>query len=367
MPRLVPAPRRDAPEQRDGERPAPRSIPEVHEQTRSLRPAPQRSSGPTRMEAVLSGASSGMVESFPLIGGVAGAALTGGSPIGLGLGIAAGELVKRAYRATMDVPTVVEVPPELRPFFVGGEFLGGSLDHGMPPFAAGRARTGVRFVDRIIESAQQRPVAFTAAEASAAIGSATGAGLSSRIFDGNPWAELAGGVVGGVFSPGATSFTVTGLLSDAYQRARAMTSTAGQTNRAAAELHALLAETGEDPAALVKALRRPDVEGARRTAAQLTGSPALQLLEAELGRRSPQFGREAASRAQESLEAMRLLIGRLAATGDPQALREAAQLRDRYFEDLIRGRLAAAEKQAQEAAARIADDTPGARAELGRQ
>jgi len=367
MPRLVPAPRRDALEQRDGERPAPRSIPEVHEQTRSLRPAPQRSSGPTRMDAVLSGASSGMLESFPLIGGVAGAVLTGGSPIGLGLGIAAGELVKRAYRATMDVPTVDEMPPELRPFFVGGEILGGSLAPGMAPFAAGRARTGVRFVDRIIESAQQRPVAFAAAEASAAIGSAAGAGLSSRIFDGNPWAELAGGVVGGAFSPGSTSFTVTGLLSDAYSRTRSMLSTAGQTNRAAAELHALLAETGEDPAALAKALREPDVEGARRTAAQLTGSPALQLLEAELARRSPQFGREAASRAQESLEAMRLLIGRLAATGDPQALREAARLRERYFETLIQGRLAAAEKQAQEAAARIADDTPGARAELGRQ
>src|SRR5690606_18436725 len=112
----------------------------------------------------------------------------------------------------------------------------------------------------------------------------------------------------------------------------------------------------------------PDVEGARRTAAQLTGSPALQLLEAELGRRSPKFGREAASRAQESLEAMRLLIGRLAATGDPQALREAARLReDYYFKTVIQGRLAAAEKQAQEGAARIADDTPGARAELGRQ
>src|SRR5690606_5239027 len=268
MPRLVPAPRRDALEQRDGERPTPRSIPEVHEQTRSLRPAPQRSSGPTRMDAVR------------LIGGVAGAGLTG-SPIGLGLGIAAGELAKRAYRATMDVPTVDEMPPELRPFFVGGEILGGSLAPGMAPFAAGRARTGVRFVGRIIESAQQRPVAFTAAEASAAIGSATGAGLSSRIFDGNPWAALAGGVVGGAFSPGSASFTATGLLSDAYQRARAITSTAGQTNRAAAELHALLAETGEDPAALVKALREPDVEGARRTAAQLTGSPALQLLEAE--------------------------------------------------------------------------------------
>src|SRR5690606_6021200 len=177
-----------------------------------------------------------------------------------------------------------------------------------------------------------------------------------------------GGVVGGVFSPGSTSFTVTGLLSDAYSRARATLSTAGQTNRAAAELHALLVETGEDPVALAKALREPDVEGARRTAAQLTGSPALQLLEAELGRRSPKFGREAASRAQESLEAIRLLIGRLAATGDPQALREAAQLReDYYFKTVIQGRLAAAEKQAQEAAARIADDTPGARAELGRQ
>src|SRR5690606_35733197 len=324
MPRLVPSPRKDALEQRDGERPAPRSIPEVHEQTRSLRPAPQRGGGPTPASAALSCATSGMLWTMPVLGGIGGAIITGGNPLGAGLGIAAGEAFKRAYRATMDVPTADEMPPELRPFFVGGEILGGSPVPGMAPLAAGAGRTGVRFVDRIIESAQRRTGAFTAAEASAATGSAVGAGLASDIFKGSPGAELAGGLIGGVFSPGSASFMVTGLLSDAYSRVRSMLSTAGRTNRAAAELHALLAETGEDPVALAKALRGPDVEGARRTAAQLTGSPGLQLLEAELGRRSPQFGREAASRAQESLEAMRLLIGRLAATGDPQALREAA-------------------------------------------
>src|SRR5690606_21263292 len=94
MPRLVPAPRRDALEQRDGGRPAPRSVSAVHEQTRSLRPAPQRGGGPTPASAALGGATSGMLETMPVLGGVGGAIITGGNPLGAGLGIAAGEAFK---------------------------------------------------------------------------------------------------------------------------------------------------------------------------------------------------------------------------------------------------------------------------------
>ena len=341
----------------------PQNIPTLHERTGKLRPV-QPGAGPSRGDAMLSGAASGLNSTMPIVGGAAGALLTGGNPLGVMGGIAAGEAFRRGYQATMDIPTAEEMPEELRPFFVGGEVLGGSVVPGMAPLAA-TGKSGIRFVDRIVQSAKARPGAYTAAETSAALGAAGGTSIASGLSGGNPAAELVGGVAGGVLSPGSGMLMATGLFSDAYKRTREMLSVSGRNNRAAAELHALISETGEDPIALAKALRENDVPGANRTSAQLTGSPALQLVEAELARRSPEFGREAGKRAQASLEAMRLMIGRLSATGDPGALREAAQLRDDYFSTLIQGRLAAAEKEAQEAAAKIADDSPRARVELG--
>src|SRR5690606_41838478 len=64
--------------------------------------------------AALIGVTSGMLETMPVLGGIGGWVITGGNPLGAGLGIAAGEAFKRGYRATMDVPTADEMPPELQ-------------------------------------------------------------------------------------------------------------------------------------------------------------------------------------------------------------------------------------------------------------
>lgn len=345
------------------------------------------------------GANQGARASLPIAGAVIGGALAAPglvtTPLGVGLGAAIGESLGRLWDATVDVPTVDELPQELRPWGVAGEVLGGSYVPAVAPLGiSGRLSTGLkepgrvyRFIDRVLDSAQQfsgprpvpegagivrrvlaqRPGAYGISEASAAAGAAGGAGVASELSGGRPSAELAGGLVGGVASPGSFALTLTGLASDSIKRVRQYVSTAGRESRAAQELRALLDETGEDPTALAKRLRDTSIPGDRRTAAQLTGSPGLQLLEAELARRSGKFGREAAQRGADSLEVMRKLIERLAATGDPGALREAAQLRQRYFDGLLTARLQAAEQEAAEAAAKITTDSPSARAELSRR
>lgn len=352
-------------------------VKKVHEQRPTLpslsgaRPAQQQPQM-GRGQAVITGVHQGARGSLPIAGGVIGGVLgTGAGPLGtvagVGLGAGIGESLGRVYDAFTDVPTVDELPEELRPWGIGGEVLGGSIVPGMGPLAA-RGEAGVRWIDRIIQSAKARPIAYGVSEVSAATGAAAGAGVASELTGGNPGAELAGGIVGGVASPGSMALTLTSLAADSVGRVRQWASTAGRESRAAGELRTLFEQTGEDPAALAKALRgSANLPGDTRTSAQLTGSPALQLLEAELSRRNSTFGRDAAQRGNDSLEVMRGLIGKLAASGDPAAMREATQLRQRYFETLISGRLQVAEQEAAEAASKITSDTPAARSALSRR
>lgn len=316
------------------------------------------------------GLNQGARGTLPIAGGIIGGVLAAPgvvtTPLGVGLGAAIGESLGRVYDAYVDVPTVDELPPELRPWGVAGEVLGGSIVPGAAPLATA-GTTGLRWIDRILTTARSSPKAYTVAEGAAAAGAAVGTGLASELSGGRPSAELAGGLVGGVASPASHTLTLSRLATDSIERVRQYATTAGRESRAAQELLALLEEMGEDIPALIKRLRDTSIPGDRRTAAQLTGSRALQLLEAELSRRNGKFGREAAQRGADSLEVMRKLIERLAAAGDPAALREAAQLRDRYFQGLISGRLQAAEREAAEAAAKITMDTPATRAELSRR
>jgi hypothetical protein len=351
-----------------------------------------------RGTAAAVGVHQGARSSLPIAGGIVGGVLGSGlGPLGtvagVGLGAGIGETLGQAYDAFSDVPTVDELPQELRPWGVAGEVLGGSAVPGMGPLAVSGRLLGEgrvpRFINRVLDSAQQysgpravpegagliqrglakRPGAYAVAETAAAAGAASGAGVASELYEGNVGAELAGGVVGGVAGPGSAALALTSLADDGIKRVRQWASTAGRESRAAQELKALLDETGEDPKMLAASLRSlPSLfPGDTRTSAQMTGSPALQMMEAELSRRNSTFGRDAARKGAESLEIMRGLIGRLSATGDPAALREASQLRQRYFEGLIGARLEAAEKEAADAAAKITSDTPAARAELSRR
>lgn len=332
------------------------------------RNAAERAAGPSfgeRANAALAGTARGMGYALPVLGGFGGS-MTASPGLGTALGIAGGEALRQTIMGLGDVPTQEDLPESLQPYFIGGEVLGGSVGPGLGPLAMGARRTGIRFIDNIIGGAQRSPNIYMTAEGLSAAGSAAGTGAAAEIGGvDNTLAQLGGGLAGGVAGAPAL-MPVTSLATQGFNRARAWLSSAGQTNRAATELRRVVETAGEDPVALANALRTVDLPGANRTSAQLTGSPALQALEAELAVRNHQFGREARESAEASLEVIRRTIGALSSTGDPAALREAAQLRQTYFNQLINGRIARAQDEARELIEELGE-SPAIRAELGRR
>lgn len=318
-----------------------------------------------KISALGTGIGNGLIDSAPVIGGVAGAILTpemaGAGGIG---GVAIGESLRRAYRANVDVPSIDDLPVNLRPYGYAGEVLGGSVVPGMAPLAA--SGSPIRWIDRIIQTAQRHPIAYGLAEATGAARSAAGVGVADQIAPDNGGARVAGGLAAGISAPVVMGSV--GLLKGIAGSIRQWASRAGQQDRAAAEIGSLLAKSGEDHKALIAELSKPDMDGATRTSAQLTGSPALQALEAEMSRRDPDFAAAADKAAGGSLTMIRKMIEKMSTSGDPIALREATEMRRQYFQALITRRMEVAENEARKAASNIAPDaSPGARAELGQR
>lgn len=330
-----------------------------------------------RADAFVAGLGSGATEALPFVGGALGATLGSalgpmGTAAGTALGVAGGEAAKRALR-DFGVRAVTDLPEEERPFGYAGEVVGASVPFSGAPFVA--AQRGARFastkvgnfLNRIIETAQRRPVAFAATEASGIAGAAVGEGVAEGVAPGEDATRIVSGIVGGTLSPGQLTIPLANAGVDLVKRAASKFSRGARESRAKSVIMDILSETGEDPEALKKALREADIPGANRTSAQRTGSPALQVLEAELARSSAKFGGEARKRAEDSLEVIRKSIGALEASGDAAAIKEAANLKGRYFETLLQARVADAERRAVEAAGNITADTPQARAALSRK
>jgi hypothetical protein len=137
-----------------------------------------------------------------------------------------------------------------------------------------------------------------------------------------------------------------------------------------------LDQAGEDPVLLARLLREADslqvlhptaASTAPRTAAQKTGFQSMAALERKLGQRSPDVAAHVKNAADENLEAIRRLMDHMVRTGDPEAIKYAAKMRKVYFKTLVKNRLNRAEDAARDMAARITEDTPGARAELSKK
>jgi hypothetical protein len=71
------------------------------------------------------------------------------------------------------------------------------------------------------------------------------------------------------------------------------------------------------------------------------------------------------SKGEDTLKAYKLLIQKLQDIGTPEALRKAAEIRQKSFTDMINGRLAAADATAAGKISKISKDTPAARREIG--
>src|SRR5690606_22500487 len=107
--------------------------------------------------------------------------------------------------------------------------------------------------------------------------------------------------------------------------------------------------------------------GIPATVGQRTGSPTVLAIEAQLGRGSPRFAADRSVMEREGLEALRTSAERIAATGEPAALAEAARLRARYFDELVSSRLREAETAATEAMQRLSTEGQAGRADASQR
>lgn len=320
-----------------------------------------------------------------LIGLQAGTAFGGppGAAIGLGAGLLTGWLMGEQAKKTLPPP-----PPEGSPLRVGTKFLVDSLL--FAPVAFGLPQAGqtagrvAQLISNIGESARKAPGAYMTAETIMGLGAGIGAAVGEGLNPGDPLAQGLGGLAGGLSFQLPATIVQNAVVNVSPQLAKAlnpvswMTDFQGQRQavtqaieqrqqgRAVNTLYDLLEEYGEDIPALIRALEAPNLPGVpNMTASQKTGNKTLAGLEARLAIGSDRYKPETLAQAQEAFTALRVLMQRLEATGDPAALQAAAQLRSDSFDQMIRNRLFAAEARVADRVSRIPATNVAARQRIG--
>lgn len=308
-----------------------------------------------------------------LAGAGIGAAVSGPfAPIGATVGGALGYWVGGKSADISGFRSPDEMPPELRSAGYFGESLGGAIPFATAPYALAAANykfaptTVGRFINQVVNTAKTRPVTFALAEAGPAISAAAGAGLAEAMAPGDTGIRIGAEVAGGLTNPTKGLIIASTGVNQIVRKVTSGLSPAARETQAGQYIMDVLAQTGEDPELIARVLRETPLAGLENlTAAQRAGSPGLAAISDMLAKQSSKFGAESEKAFTEGLDAIRQQVALLRGTGDPEALRAAAEVQSTYYRTLIQGRLDMAIDDARAAAAGISQDTPAARAELG--
>lgn len=247
-----------------------------------------------------------------------------------------------------------ELPPEERWGAVAGEVIGGSVPFAMAP--VGLAAAGVRgpqWAQPIMNAAANTPGRFLGAEAAAIGGAAQGGALAEILAPGNEMARMGGEMAGAVLSPTAAIGRAAGGAGRSIRNLLSSFTEGGRSRRAAEYIVNAFQRTGEDPTEALEALRRAQDLQATGTVGQITGSPTVVAIENQLAGRSGQFASQRDTMGRQGIEDLLSAADALARSGDPQDLIAAARLRETAFNDMMAGRLAKAQADAQAAINRV--------------
>jgi len=321
----------------------------------------------------------GAVETIGVVPAMIGGA-TAGAAVGNVPGAVIGGLGGGAYamwagakaREGLGLRTPEQMRPEVRPWAVGGESLGGAVGAAGFPYAA--AATGFRvlgesvagkLLNRMIDSAKAMPVRFGLTEGAMATSAATAAATAESLFPGNVGARMSGEMIGGAVNPARVVRSAAERGVGLVRSGLESMSPDGRTTASAKLLADVASKTGENVDDLYRAYKATGVIGLENlTPAQKTGSMALGALEDHLAEFSGKFDMESKERARQGLDVLRGHIALLTRTGDPEALKAAAQARDIYYRTLIQARVDSGMSEAAQAVSKITKDTPEARAML---
>ena len=205
----------------------------------------------------------------------------------------------------------------------------------------------------ILENARTQPGKFAAVETGSLAGAAQLGAISEGLAPGNELARTGAEITGGFLNPlGLTARTFIGVGRNAKNLIGSATRS-GRKRRAADVMVRELIRNGEDPVSVAASLRAADTVTTPLTAAQKSGSPTLKAMESKLARRNAKFSNLSEDRFKTAFEDLRRQIDNLSSLGDPDALRQASILRERYFDDLLTQRVNDAQRVAAERAAQI--------------
>ena len=268
-----------------------------------------------------------------------------------------------------------ETDPRLVPYREGGKTFGSTIATAPAAFflptagpTSGRVAT---FISTMGETARRNPKVFMATEGLTGASMGVAGGAAEAFSPGQQGVRLGSELTAAVVSNLGLSRLLLNGVDLAKQGLSAAKGAAGSRS-AATERKAVnilldaLNKTGEDPEALIKALRA-QLPGTvpTPTAGQKTGSQALMDLEASLGNHRAQFGGETAQQGRTAFLAYQALTEKLREIGDPQALRIVAELEQKRFDNMIETRLSLADANAAAKITKITKDTPEARKQIG--
>ena len=238
-----------------------------------------------------------------------------------------------------------------------------------------------RMLSRSSEAAQKAPIATGVTEALVGTGMVGGAYLAEDVAPGEAGTRIGAEVVGG-FTPtvlGATLMTkLPGILPvlKSFQQSVSERGVKGifeplktaRQQAATQRIVEILEAEGEDVEAIIERLSSNEmtsllVDEAGKpiplTAGTKSGSPALIAIEAALEQTGSGLGKERAAANQKAMSAIRNVISALAQTGDPQALKMAADMAEEVFQAGLVARMDRATQRVLQASERVAGDGAG--------
>lgn len=204
------------------------------------------------------------------------------------------------------------------------------------------------FLNNVVKSYKQRPILSTVLESGALIGASAGAAFAEEVAPSRIGPRIIGEVAGGFANPIAAVRMLYGPAEKMITNALASMSIGGKEQIAAKKLQKILQETDGD-ISLIRQRINNDTdfdlpEGFAMPNFSLgakTGDETLVLIEKSLGRERTGKLQE---KAINDYMTMQKILKVLVDTGDPEAMKVAAQMRKESLDTLIKNRIKATEE-----------------------
>lgn len=246
--------------------------------------------------------------------------------------------------------------PRFRPERAMGQTAAAGVGMALPQLATARyvasapqALQAQGVAAEVAKTVARAPMTNPILETAAIAGSSLGAGVAEEVAPNNQYARL-GLEMAGAMSPTFVKAGIDRLRFTANSIGQLKTYLGGSEKEAGKRLQIILAQYGEDPGAVINALKSVK---SGLTAGIGTKSKALLDLEAELIKRDETFSRDVAARNTKEMVDLNDAVTAARQTGDPRLIGEAAKVRAQHYQELLDRKFSRLEARLTEEAKRI--------------